>query len=201
MGVELEAEKEKEGGEVEIEAQARGKQVENEVDSDNGRVGIESEVERAEIKERSEVYTSDFSYFHHNLGERQEEQANEKLTNNEKKEMDTDPGTTKNFVMERSQLRLQRLELRGSDEDKQEDETDAFGGQLKKRQAGRVWISASTCRAPNPTTKLITDPLPQLTLYISTSTKNQQPGPRATNDLATEPILFEKRLCQLLIRS
>jgi calcium channel MID1 len=168
-------------------------------------------------------YTPDFDYFDRSLLGRQEPQAptvNE-LNINGKKELDIDPGKTAYFVLKKGQKRLVRtdeaaleaLEARGpviasgnllddtratadAGEDHGLDDTD---GQLEKRQSGnRVFLSANTCRQPNPPppngTESPTNNNPQLVMYVSTSSKNQKPGPDSTQGLVTPPtgVLFEK---------
>lgn len=157
-------------------------------------------------------YTGDFAYFDRSLMGRQTDGV-DSLTNNEKKEMEADPGTTKFFRLERSQLKLRdasTLELRstenvpeeGAEGDVEEDSTDPGGHILKKRQAGsQVFISVNTCRQPIPDTPIMIDDPPQLKLYISTSTNNQKPGPGATNDLATQPITFVNGSAQFMLQA
>lgn len=159
-------------------------------------------------EERSDgVYAPDFSYFDRSLVGRQQSDV-EKLNNDQKKETDINPGSTKNFVFEKSQLGGKRARsllaespaVRGLENTSGEESTHAGvlseedlaeEEELRKRQAGsQVWISANSCRQPEPTVNLITGDIPQLTLYVSTSSKNTKPGPSATNDLAHDPIPF-----------
>jgi len=164
-----------------------------------------------------EGYAPEFDYFDQSLRGRQEPQqsAPMELKENERKALDISPGTTTFFVLKRGQSRLVRmdgsdleaLEARGTDNtsDDVDATVDVEGGlagdnpedHLVKRQGARsIWISANTCRQPNP------PPLdqaekssnnPQLVMYISTSSRNQRPGPTSTDDLATPPmgLLFE----------
>lgn len=156
-------------------------------------------------------YSPDFAYFDRSLIGRAPPGV-VILTNNVKKEEDSNPGTTRNFVLEKSQLKARRAEegarfpapldergveniaergVRGVVDGDHEDEVE--GERLEKRQSGtQVWISANTCRQPLPTTSIITEAdSPQLTLWISNSTRNQKPGPSSTNDLAIAPVKFQ----------
>jgi calcium channel MID1 len=168
-------------------------------------------------------YAPDFDYFDRSLLGRQEPQAPQlnELKNNEKKELDIDPGKTAYFVLKKGQKRLVRtdevdleaLEARGPVNasgdllDETIATTDADGGYrlddadgpLEKRQSGnRIFLSANTCRQPNPPppngTENPTHNNPQLVMYVSTSSKNQKPGPDSTQGLVTPPtgVLFER---------
>ncbi|KAH4213995.1 hypothetical protein HBI23_048330 [Parastagonospora nodorum] len=160
-------------------------------------------------------YAPEFDYFDRNLRGRQEPQQSTttELKENERKALDISPGTTAFFVLKQGQSRLVRmeesdleaLEARGTDntsDDLVANTEEGLAGdnaddQLEKRQAASsIWVSANTCRQPNP------PPLdqveksnnnPQLVMYISTSSRNQRPGPTSTDDLATPPmgLLFE----------
>ncbi|KAH6868857.1 calcium channel subunit Mid1 [Alternaria rosae] len=165
----------------------------------------------------SDGYEPEFSYLDRSLIGRQTE-APESLTNNEKTEKDIDPEQTIHFVFEKGQLRLRSvldvpldaLEARGADnvsneaglEDakvpgKKGDIGDDEMGELAKRQAGssRVWITANTCRQPMPNgdAKEARKNHPQLVMYVSTSPRNKQPGPDATQDTLTNitGVLFD----------
>ncbi|KAF2797257.1 hypothetical protein K505DRAFT_372571 [Melanomma pulvis-pyrius CBS 109.77] len=141
-------------------------------------------------------YSPDFAYFDRSLIGRAP-QSVVVLTNNVKKEEDSNPGTTRNFVLEKSQLRARRagdISERGVGGEVDGDHEDEVEGErLEKRQSGtQVWISANTCRQPLPNTPIITEQdSPQLTLWISNSTRNQKPGPSSTNDLAIAPVKFQ----------
>jgi calcium channel MID1 len=157
-------------------------------------------------------YTGDFAYFDKHLLGRQTEGV-DSLTNNEKKDMEANPGTTKFFMLEKSQLKLRDaspLELRStenvSERDVEEDlEVDGVEGNtspIRKRQTGsQVFISVNTCKQPVPDTPIMIDDPPQLKLYISTSTNNQKPGPESTNDLATAPIPFVNGSAQFRLQT
>jgi calcium channel MID1 len=178
----------------------------------HGESGYPAILERREREEAEEDvgYMPDFAYFDRSLiGRQQEEVFN--LTNNVKKEMDTNPGLTAHFVLAKSQLKIKREEdgsafpaeldarvvenISKKDGEAEDDlDLDATDEErLEKRQnRQQVWISANACRQPLPTTELITESSsPQLRLYVSTSTKNQKPGPEAKDNLAIDPITFQ----------
>ena len=119
------------------------------------------------------------------------------LTNNEAMPMNVEEGTTQFFVfalpvVTGREADGDRLELRSDHDAPQERDAGAGaavvehhvgeGGQnLARRQSQRrVYISSNTCQQPQPidASKTTTDP-PQLTLFVSTSDKNQNPGPLA----------------------
>jgi calcium channel MID1 len=165
----------------------------------------------------SEGYEPDFTYLDRSLIGRQAAEV-EKLTDNKKMEKDIDPEKTLYFVLEKGQLRLKRdvdvpleaLEARGTDNGSREAvlaESIGTGrdgategeveNQLEKRQAGssRVWLTANTCRQPMPNGNVTDAPKnhPQLVMYVSNSTRNQKPGPDATQNTITNitGILFD----------
>jgi calcium channel MID1 len=160
-------------------------------------------------------YMPDFAYFDRSLIGRQKEQVTN-LTNNVKDERDSSEGVTTHFVLPKSQLKIKREEegpathaelntretenisKKGVDEEAETEEEH-----IEKRQnTQRVWISANACRQPLPTTELITESnSPQLILYVSTSTKNQKPGPKSKNDLAADPIVFEGGYANFLVQT
>ncbi|KAF1997166.1 hypothetical protein P154DRAFT_524975 [Amniculicola lignicola CBS 123094] len=179
------------------------------------------------------AYVPDFAYFDRSVIGRAADGV-DALTNNVATGLDTNPGTTKNFVLEKTQIdqkkqpqrrRAWRDPLReksvedesasdieeGNEEEEEEEEEEEDHldteehereegdterpGELKirKRQndGKRVFISVTTCRQPNPKGGMLqTNPAPQLTLYISTSTQNQKPGPNSQENLVTPPIPF-----------
>ncbi|KAI4609112.1 hypothetical protein J4E83_008753 [Alternaria metachromatica] len=168
-------------------------------------------------REESDGYEPEFSYLDRSLIGRQTD-APEPLKNNEKTEKDIDPETTLHFVFEKGQLRmrsvldapLDALEARGTDNasdkaglgdapvpGKEGDVGDDEIGELAKRQAGssRVWLTANTCRQPMPNgdAKEARKNHPQLVMYVSTSPRNKQPGPDATQDSLTNitGVLFD----------
>lgn len=158
-------------------------------------------------------YAPDFAPFDRSLLGRQEADVT-KLANNEKTEMDLNPGSTVHFVLEGRRSRLRRADnpnaqpqgadnasgrasIQGADVDHVEDSDDEMNmSELKSRQSGRsIWISANTCRQPLPTGNGTTAPPnhPQLVMYVSTSSQNQKPGPDSLENLATDPtgVLFD----------
>ncbi|KAF2129009.1 calcium channel subunit Mid1 [Dothidotthia symphoricarpi CBS 119687] len=78
-----------------------------------------------------------------------------KLVNNNKTELDIGPDATTYFVLE------------------------------APKGNNSVWISANTCQQPVPQGNQTGPASPQLTMYVSTSTRNQKPGPNSTDHLAT----------------
>jgi calcium channel MID1 len=177
-----------------------------------------------------EGYVPEFGYFDRSLLGRQEPQAPQltDLKNNERAEKDINPGTNTYFVLKQGLLRrrsadgtgIEALEARGAvdtskaswdetvaavEAERNTENVDA-DSQLQKRQSGnRVWISANTCRQPNPPTDGSgkTKNHPQLIMYASTSSQNQKPGPDSTDDLVTPPtgLLFENGFANLTIQT
>ncbi|KAF2688610.1 calcium channel subunit Mid1 [Lentithecium fluviatile CBS 122367] len=150
-------------------------------------------------EERSNgVYAPDFIYFDRSVVGRQAEEV-EQLSNNKKAEVQASPGSTKYFRFKPGQTSGNSARTAPVDasepENMSENNTDEEGAEedgledeLEKRQSGtRMWISANACRGPKPTITLITDDTPQLTLYVSTSSKVQKPGPDTPE---TTPIPF-----------
>ena len=146
-------------------------------------------------------YAPDFAYFDRSLIGRADSDV-VPLGNNQMKGMDANPGDTKYFMFQGSGKRSVYVDVSEEndstveeedieEQDTEEGERDGDGGQeLRKRQTGKqVYISANTCSQPG-VVGLETNPPPQLTLYISTSSNNQKPGPNAKNNLATAPIPF-----------
>ncbi|KAL5121544.1 hypothetical protein ACEQ8H_000616 [Pleosporales sp. CAS-2024a] len=177
-------------------------------------------------------YAPNFAYFDRGLLGRQDDETPETivLTENGKTEQDIDPGTTLFFVLKKGSSRLIRaddeaaleaLEARDTagpsapslDQGAAAEDVDTStwtrntSSPLAKRQAASsIWLSANTCRQPNP--PLVNDgPAsmnnPQLVMYISTSSKNQFPGPASTDDLATPPtgLLFENGFASYAIQA
>ncbi|KAF2878352.1 calcium channel subunit Mid1 [Massariosphaeria phaeospora] len=171
-----------------------------------------------DIEEVEEIgsYEASFAYFDRSLVGRQQEVI-QQLANNQMKEIDIPPGSTKNFVLEKSQTRAKRADAGSPDtlepqvsenasdgnaeseqDDNEADENqgeDPIEGELRKRQRGnQVWISANVCRLPNPSPGNTppTGDVPPLALYVSTSSSNSRPGPRSTDDLAEgTPVIFQ----------
>ncbi|KAI1330068.1 stretch-activated Ca2+-permeable channel component-domain-containing protein [Xylariaceae sp. FL0255] len=89
----------------------------------------------------------------------------------------------------------QPKELRRSLNDSDDEIPDANEelDDIERRQATQtVWISANTCQQParNSSSQTNVDP-PQLTLYVSTSTKNTSPGP-GQDDSTQDVIAFSE---------
>ncbi|ORY10586.1 stretch-activated Ca2+-permeable channel component-domain-containing protein [Clohesyomyces aquaticus] len=162
------------------------------------------------------AYEPDFAYFDRSLIGRAPDGV-DALVNNVKKEMDSNPGKTHNFVLEKSQVQGKkaepgtgfpsRLEGRGTENTSNgdgfvglEDEDDVMDV-VKRQQGNMVYISVSTCRQPSSNITLITDEPPQLMLYVSTDQRNQKPGPDAKNDLAHEPIPFKSGLATFSVQA
>lgn len=121
------------------------------------------------------------------------------LANNVPMSMNVVAGTTQLFAFEKGIIfgrEESRLELRGEDgggfheATPREESGRSIGEQgseeyhVEKRQSSKmIYISANTCEQPpqsNPD-KTTMDP-PQLTMFVSTSPKNQSPGPAADPD-------------------
>ncbi|KAF2826362.1 hypothetical protein CC86DRAFT_455877 [Ophiobolus disseminans] len=157
-------------------------------------------------------YVPAFDYFDRSLLGRQEAQEppSEELKDNGLAKKEIKPGETLYFVLKRSQSRLIRSgddALEGQEaqggSNASGDTTDAKdviaevdgddkGGTLGKRQAGnRVWVSANTCRQPAANGSETPKDRPQLVMYVSTSSKNQRPGPEITDNLVP-PVPFDQ---------
>jgi calcium channel MID1 len=114
------------------------------------------------------------------------------LTNNEAMPMNVVAGTTQLFTFSVGSLPERgtaggSLELR-SEQTASEQQSSGTEANKKTKLAGRqesrtVFISANTCEQPRPIAPSRTgEAPPQLTLYISTSSANQSPGPLADTD-------------------
>jgi calcium channel MID1 len=139
---------------------------------------LREEVTGGDVNERG--YRGDFAYFEPDLVGRAPEGV-DALTDGEKLNKEAAPGTTKYFVLERQKPGAQARSEEG--ENASEADADAEGVQ-KRQTSGQLYISVNTCSQPIPDTPIAIDPPPQLKLYVSTSTRNQKPGPSATDDLA-----------------
>lgn len=159
------------------------------------------------IGERDGGYVPEFAYLDRHLIGRQEAEV-DKLTMNVKLDKDIAQGTTKHFVLEKSQLRLRRfanshLETMGvSGTDNASGEAAQRPGQhvgsvrgvveeeahrelIARQVTSRVSITATTCNQPMPVTNVVPKSHPQLVMYVSNSTRNQKPGPDSTQGLVT----------------
>lgn len=115
------------------------------------------------------------------------------LSNNAPNTINVSPGQTQVYVFALSLLSKRgasegadehELETRGENNASQEGdvdvgENDAGEHRLEKRATNRtVYITANTCLQPKPSSGNATANIPpQLTLYVSTSSSNQSPGP------------------------
>ncbi|KUI56740.1 Calcium influx-promoting protein ehs1 [Cytospora mali] len=112
------------------------------------------------------------------------------LTNNVPNQMNLISGTSLVYHFDSSQLSSRGdeesmpLELRGEPGESQGGEPDVFvdwDGEVKlsnRATTKTVYISANTCIQPSANSTTAGEP-PQLTLYVSNSTKNTVPGPSA----------------------
>lgn len=168
-------------------------------------LGLEEAGERVEARGEGEGgYVGDFAYFDRSLIGRALEGV-DTLQNGVMKGGDLNAGSTRNFVLEKSQTAKRRevdpLDTRSENISKEEiagqlDEREAEvgDGRLEKRQTGnQVFISVNTCRQPTPNTPtgIVSEQPPQLVLYVSTSANNQKPGQDFKENLFTEPIPFQ----------
>jgi calcium channel MID1 len=167
-----------------------------------------------------ESYAPDFDYFDRSLLGRQEPQPPQvnELKNNEKTDMEISPGKTAYFVFKRGKRNARAnddapdvLEVRGvgntSDDPVEGDFThdteagvdDTSTTLLARQTNNRIWISANTCRQPTANGTAKPKAYPQLVMFISTSTKNQKPGPDSTDNTVTPPsgLLFNNGFASL----
>ncbi|KAI0167280.1 stretch-activated Ca2+-permeable channel component-domain-containing protein [Pestalotiopsis sp. NC0098] len=144
---------------------------------------------------RSEMYEPDFPLFDRSVIGRAPSGVTS-LTNNVKSNQNLDKGSSIKFVFEASSLSSREaeiFELRKRLDDSQDAELsvvedDQNGTELSElRQRATptktLWISANTCMQPErpEANQTAMDP-PQLTLYVSTSSDNDSPGPAAPPD-------------------
>lgn len=119
------------------------------------------------------------------------------LANNIPMSMNVVAGTTQLFVFEKGTIfatEERTLELRGEDgggshapipipraeSERRTAEEPAGEHPVAKRQSSKmIYISANTCEQPQPNPDKTTMDPPQLTMFVSTSSKNQSPGPSA----------------------
>jgi len=169
--------------------------------------GLPLDENGATIGDRDEGYVPEFTYLERDLIGRQEAEV-VKLTMNGKLSKDITKGTTKQFVLEKSQLhlgravngRLEAQEALGTDNvsDNAVQRRDQHIGSVQSaveeesrrelitRQAtSRVSITATTCNQPMPVANVVPKSHPQLVMYVSNSTRNQKPGPDSTEGLVT----------------
>ncbi|KAF9732267.1 hypothetical protein PMIN03_008850 [Paraphaeosphaeria minitans] len=136
------------------------------------------------------LYAPLFAYFDRSLVGRQEDDPKpSELNNNQMKSMEIAPNNTRTFTFKKSQLGqrsvLEEVLNARAPEETLNGKSDTDGheeGEIVKRQAqSRLWISANTCRQPTPTVKLVTDPVPQLTLWVWTSTSSAPAVPSSSS--------------------
>jgi calcium channel MID1 len=170
-------------------------------------------------------YEPEFGYFERSIIGRAPDGV-DSLTNNVKFPLDIRPGNTANFVFGKEEVngkkgdpgrglplpldtRDEELALRAetsgsssTDSRRNADEIEEDIEPVVRRQSGKeVYISINTCRQPTPNGTAATATPPQLTLYVSTSERNQKPGSGAQNDLATDPIELEGGFARFKIQS
>ncbi|KAL2163166.1 hypothetical protein VTH06DRAFT_7002 [Thermothelomyces fergusii] len=157
---------------------------------------LDFSINHAALSPRDPMYEPEFSAFDRSITGRAPEGATP-LTNNVPLPMNIEPGSTQVFVFVLPSGSLEeedgrRHELRGEHDVSQtasaganaaEQANDTFedGQDIGKRKAKQtVYISANTCDRPLPADpSKTTQDAPQLTLFVSTSTENQSPGPHA----------------------
>lgn len=144
----------------------------------------------AELEAEDATYEPDFGAFDRSILGRVAKRDIIQLSNNVPNQMNLNAGDFLIYHLDSSELstgddkRAMSLELHGEPAEPQEEEDqDVFvdwDGELRtsKRATGRtVYISANTCLQPSGNSSA-GEP-PQLTLYVSNSTKNTSPGPSA----------------------
>lgn len=145
---------------------------------------LETRDGRDEDEDADAVYAPVFAYFDRSLVGRQQEESLE-LENNKMERIEIAPNKTITFKFKKSQLGprsvLGEVSIAPTSDDASNATSDADEGRLVKRQAqSRLWISANTCRQPTPTINLVTDPVPQLTLWVMTSTSSAPARPSSS---------------------
>lgn len=138
------------------------------------------------------LYAPVFAYFDRSLVGRQED-ALVDLNNNQMRMSNIAPNETKHFRFKKSQLGkryvleeapvAQSLEestnqsLRADGHSEEDTEKRA----VKRQAQSRLWLSANTCRQPAANSPIISDAVPQLTMWIWTSKDSASPVPSDTN--------------------
>ncbi|ETS80359.1 hypothetical protein PFICI_07888 [Pestalotiopsis fici W106-1] len=156
---------------------------------------------------RSEMYEPDFPLFDRSVIGRAPSGVTS-LTNNVKSNQNLDQGSSVRFVFEIASLSSREIdsseafELRKRQEDPQDTEmfvaedeqnvTDLSEIERRATPTKTLWISANTCMQPDrpAANQTFMDP-PQLTLYVSTSSDNDSPGPAAPPD-NQEVLVFDE---------
>ncbi|KAB5563277.1 stretch-activated Ca2+-permeable channel component-domain-containing protein [Coniochaeta sp. 2T2.1] len=117
------------------------------------------------------------------------------LANNIPMLMNVVAGTTELFAFEKGNIfgrEDERLELRSEDgggshapipRGVEESNTEEAENHIERRQSSKmIYISANTCKQPQLDPNKTDSAPPQLTMFVSTSPKNQAPGPSADNN-------------------
>ncbi|KAI0012866.1 stretch-activated Ca2+-permeable channel component-domain-containing protein [Xylariaceae sp. FL0662B] len=155
--------------------------------------GREVEEESEPLALRAPMYEPEFTPFDRSIIGRAPAGVNI-LANNEPQTMNISPGTTLTYVFEApsvagraAQDSSENPELRTSPSRSRDPSEVGYDGgdaladveRVRARQSSKtLWISANTCQQPSRTSpdRTVGD-VPQLTLYVSTSTDNVSPGP------------------------
>ncbi|KAF2205438.1 hypothetical protein GQ43DRAFT_459976 [Delitschia confertaspora ATCC 74209] len=173
-------------------------------------------------------YQPEFQYFDRSIIGRAADGVHS-LTNNVKYLLDIKPGDTANFVFGTDEVNGKKgnpgtglpSDLNARDLDEEElvtgvEVTRNGTGELRRdpdisgewieplaqRQTGRqVYISINTCRQPSANGTTTSEAPPQLTLYISTSQKNQKPGPENEDGLVGKPIPLDGGYANLTLQT
>ncbi|KAH6648916.1 stretch-activated Ca2+-permeable channel component-domain-containing protein [Truncatella angustata] len=165
---------------------------EREEEKEEGKEGREEEDETLEL--RSPTYEPDFGLFDRSIIGKALAGVTS-LTNNEKRNLNLNEGTSVAFVFEVASISGREADHSGVSELRkrtdgtqgpdalEDDENGEEVAELRPRATKTLWISANTCLQPDrpEANSTAMDP-PQLTLYVSTSTKNDSPGPGAPPD-------------------
>lgn len=138
---------------------------------------IPLDISEHELEMRNTMYEPEFEAFDRSILGRAATADTTSLSNNVPAAMNIAAGASYVFVFDSSQLSSREestpLELR--DEQAAAEEAAGDGeGTLKKRATSTVYISANTCLQPSSNSSSTP---PQLTLYVSTSADNTNPGP------------------------
>lgn len=127
------------------------------------------------------IYEPEFEAFDRSILGRAATADTTALTNNVPAAMNIVAGASYVFIFDSSQLSSRDdsipLELRGESAPAEQVARDGEG-MLRKRANSTVYISANTCLQPSSNSTASSAP-PQLTLYVSTSADNTNPGPDA----------------------
>lgn len=135
------------------------------------------DISEHELEMRNTMYEPEFEAFDRSILGRAATADTTSLSNNVPAAMNIAAGASYVFVFDSSQLSSREestpLELRDEPAVGEEVAGDEEGT-LKKRATSTVYISANTCLQPSSNSSSTP---PQLTLYVSTSADNTNPGP------------------------